>query len=113
MDNEISISQDHEMRLGKMEFLAMNNSVRRAIQKHVEFKIFRELLHRHNINLKNKVILDGGCGSGFSTKLITEEFNPEKIIAFDYMPEQIERAQKKYKEISFFTGKLKTLIIVY
>ena len=31
---------DGDMRLGRLEFLAMNNPLRRLVQKHVEFRIF-------------------------------------------------------------------------
>jgi hypothetical protein len=30
-----------EMRLGRLEFAAMNNPVRRWLQKHIEFMIFK------------------------------------------------------------------------
>ncbi len=58
------------MRLSKAEFLAMNNPVRRYVQKHLELKIIREHLKKHNFSLEGKIILDAGCGSGYSTQLI-------------------------------------------
>lgn len=104
MSAKINIEQD--MRLGKFEFFAMNNPIKRFIQKYIEFTIFKKMLTKNNINLVHKTIMDGGCGSGFSTKLIQKEFNPERIIAFDYMPEQIQLAGKQHIGVDFFIGDL-------
>jgi ubiquinone/menaquinone biosynthesis C-methylase UbiE len=96
----------NEMRLGKTEFYAMNNPVRRFIQKHGEFRVFKHFLKKQNINLSGKVIIDAGCGSGYSSNLIMDAFNPSELIAFDIMPEQIAIAQKRYTNITFKTGDL-------
>ena len=96
----------NEMRLGKTEFHAMNNPVRRFIQKYWEFRIFKMFIKKENIDLSGKVIIDAGCGSGYSSKLITDEFNPSELIAFDLMPEQIAIARRRYKNINFSTGDL-------
>ena len=106
MSNSHIESAENEMRLGKKEFYAMNNPVRRFIQKHGEFRIFKHFLTKHKINLSGKVIIDAGCGSGYSSKLIMDEFNPSELIAFDIMPEQIAIAQKRYKNIDFKIGDL-------
>jgi ubiquinone/menaquinone biosynthesis C-methylase UbiE len=92
------------MRLSRIEFLAMNNPLRRFIQKHLEFRIFKQLLKKHNINLTGKIILDAGCGSGYSTELLIKEFTPSKIIAFDFMQEQINLAKKRGLKADFFVG---------
>jgi ubiquinone/menaquinone biosynthesis C-methylase UbiE len=99
-------SVENEMRLGKTEFYAMNNPVRRFIQKYGEFRVFKQFLKKQKINLSGKVIIDAGCGSGYSSKLIMDAFNPSELIAFDIMPEQIAIAQKRYKNIDFKTGDL-------
>lgn len=107
MSNEIKrpIEPD-DMRLGKLEFRAMNNPFRRWVQKHIELKIFKNQLKKCLIDLDRKVILDAGCGSGYSTELIMKEFNPSHIIAFDYMPEQISLARKRNLKIDFSVGDL-------
>jgi ubiquinone/menaquinone biosynthesis C-methylase UbiE len=94
------------MRLGTFEFWAMNNPVRRAFQKYFEMKIFREFLNKNGIELSGACILDGGCGSGYSTGLIEKEFTPSKLIAFDYMPEQIALAKKRNLHAAFSVGDL-------
>ena len=97
---------ENEMRLGKTEFYAMNNPMRRFIQKYGEFRVFKHFLKKQNINLSGKVIIDAGCGSGYSSKLILDAFNPSELIAFDIMPEQIAIAQKRYTNITFNIGDL-------
>jgi len=43
-----AVPNDH-MRLGMLEFIAMNNPLRRWIQKHVEFKIFKRRLEKWGV----------------------------------------------------------------
>lgn len=95
------------MRLGNFEFRAMNNYPRRLIQKHYEMRIFKNMLNHEGIDIHNSKILDAGCGSGYSTKLIFETFKPSKIIAFDYMPEQIALAKKRGLPVDFFVGDMR------
>lgn len=107
MENQIQVnSQANEMRLGLPEFLAMNNPLRRWIQKNIEFKIFKNQLREQGFNLKGKIIMDAGCGSGYSTELILKEFQPAQIEAFDYMPEQIKLARKRKLQVDFSVGDL-------
>jgi ubiquinone/menaquinone biosynthesis C-methylase UbiE len=91
-------------RLGPFEFLMMNNPVRRWFQRSVEFPIFLRMLNRHCIDLTGKTIMDIGCGSGYSTKLILEKLHPSRIEAFDLMPEQIELARKRRLAADFRVG---------
>jgi ubiquinone/menaquinone biosynthesis C-methylase UbiE len=95
-----------EMRLGAFEFFAMNNPLRRWVQKHIEFRIFTHQLMRNGIELEGKAILDAGCGSGYSTELIVNAFHPAHIVAFDYMPEQIRLARKRNLHVVFSVGDL-------
>jgi len=92
------------MKLSRIEFLVMNNPGRRFVQKHFEFRIFKEFLKKHNLNLAGKTILDAGCGSGYSTQLILKELLPAKLVAFDLMPEQINLAKKRGLNADFFVG---------
>ncbi len=93
------------MKLSWVEFLAMNNPVRRWIQKIIEFRALTGFLEKHNISLDQGIILDAGCGSGYSTKLIGSTYTPKELVAFDIMPEQVELAKKRYyKAARFFVG---------
>ncbi len=91
-------------RLGRMEFLAMNNPVRRFVHRYVEFRYFRDVLRTHSIGLTGAVIMDAGCGSGYGTKLIVDEYAPARMVAFDLMPEQIELAKRRGLGVDFFVG---------
>lgn len=55
-------------RLGRIEFPAMSNRVRRLLRKYVEFRIFINLLTSNHMYLTVKVVLDGkrapDAGSG-------------------------------------------------
>ena len=92
------------MKLNDREFKAMNTPLRWWIQENVEFEVFKRHLRKYNIDIKNSVILDVGCGSGFSTKLISQEFAPRRLVAFDFMPEQIELAKNKNIQAEFSVG---------
>ncbi|TCL76958.1 methyltransferase family protein [Hydrogenispora ethanolica] len=92
------------MRLGKVEFALMNNPLRRLLQRKVEFGAFLSLLEKQRIDLAGKVIMDAGCGSGYSTELILKAFRPARVIAFDLMPEQIRLAARRGLPAEFAVG---------
>lgn len=92
------------IRLGKFEFLAMNNPLRNYRMRHREFPLILEMLKRHNIELSGTVVMDMGCGSGYSTGLILEKLKPSRILAFDIMPEQIRLAKKRGLPVDFRVG---------
>jgi ubiquinone/menaquinone biosynthesis C-methylase UbiE len=93
-----------QMRLGRIEFAMMNNPIRRFLQRHVEFRIFGQHLQKRKIDLTNKAILDAGCGSGYSTRLIASEFAPSRLVAFDLMPKQIALAKRCGLNADIFVG---------
>lgn len=64
------------MRLDWFEFMVMNNPLRRVIQKYIEFETFNRFLEQRNISLQGKIILDVGCGSGYSSELIQKAYCP-------------------------------------
>ena len=76
------------MRLTKLEFWAMNNPVRRYIQKHLEFRLFQEM----GLTEPGKRILEIGCGSGYGARLLSV-VKPASYVGIDLMPEQIERTK--------------------
>ena len=79
------------MILNKLEFVLMNNPLRRLIQDKVEMK---ELWKLSSLP-KNNVILEIGCGSGYGTSLIKKYFSPQKIEAIDLDPRMIALAKKR------------------
>jgi len=92
------------MRLSRFEFRAMNTPFRRFILKHFEFSTFVRFLRKNNIDLKGKVLVDAGCGSGYDTGLIAQKFAPARLVAFDIMPEQIRLARRLGLNAEFFVG---------
>jgi len=92
------------MELDQRELKFINSPIRRFFQKYYEFRVFRKLLKRNNIDLTHKVILDAGCGSGYSTELIAKEFKPKELVAFDVMAEQIELARQRRLPANVFVG---------
>ena len=106
MEEKITLVKNDEMRLGKFEFVMMNNAPRRWVQKYIELKVFTNRLKRNGIDLTGKAIMDGGCGSGYSTELLMKEFSPSHLVAFDYMPEQISLAKRRNLKGDFSVGDL-------
>ena len=92
------------MELTRLEFHAMNNPIRRIVQRYIEFQLFKVFLRNHNIDLTGKALLDAGCGSGYSTLMIQNEFRPSLLVGFDYMPEQIDLAARRGLGAHFFVG---------
>ncbi|MEW6143124.1 MAG: class I SAM-dependent methyltransferase [Chloroflexota bacterium] len=91
------------MKLSPAEFNLMNTRNRQRAMSY-EFDAFLKHLKKHGIDLTGKAILDAGCGPGFSTGLISREFGPSRLTAFDLMPEMIDLAKKHEPSADFFVG---------
>lgn len=76
------------MRLSDVEFKAMNNPVRRFLQRHFEYRLYRKM----GLTRKNQDILEIGCGSGYGAVLLSE-LQPRSYVGVDVMPEQIALAE--------------------
>jgi len=92
------------MKLTPAEFAFMNTRNRQRAMGY-EFGALIKHLKKHGIDLNGKVILDAGCGPGFSTGLISLEFRPSRLVAFDLMPEMVELA-RKHTTAEFFVGNI-------
>lgn len=88
------------------ELKLMNSPLRQFFQRYYEFPTWRRLLARQQIDLRGKTILDAGCGSGYSARLIHEAFRPAALHAFDLLPEQVEIARARCPEANVFVGDL-------
>jgi ubiquinone/menaquinone biosynthesis C-methylase UbiE len=89
----------------------MNNKLREWLMKNFEFKIMKKFLKKHSIELHQKELIDIGCGSGFSTKLLIKKFKPKIIHAFDLLSSQIDLAKERGLEANFFVGDVTNLEI--
>jgi len=86
------------------ELSYVNCAARDFCQKYYEFRSFKQYLKKNLIDLTNKTILDVGCGSGYSSALIADEFQPAELFSFDALPEEIELARQRGVRANLFVG---------
>ena len=90
------------MKLNPTEFFLMNNPLRNCIQEHIEIKRIRKYIQLSS----ERIVLDIGCGTGNSSRLIKKYFKTKKIYALDIDKRMIAIAKRKNKDpsISFEVG---------
>lgn len=76
------------MRLNRLEFLLMNNPLRRALQERFEIRAMAALDPPRPI----ASALEIGCGSAQGALLIQRHFAPGRLVAIDLDPAMIARA---------------------
>lgn len=81
--------------LNAVELALMQSPARAWSQRHIEMRMFRRLLQRAGVDVAGGRILDAGCGNGLGLELITEAFAPRRLVGFDLMPAQLERARRR------------------
>lgn len=79
------------------------NPERNKWHKHVEKPYLLKLLKD---KIKNKTVLDLGCGSGIFTKDLLK-FKPKKLIGLDLSEGLINIAKREYPSIEFYQGDAK------
>ncbi len=82
----------------------MHGALRKFFQRHYEFRTFKGFLKGQGIKLAGKVVLDAGCGTGYSSQFIMEEIKPGRLVAFDILPGEISAAKKRGLAVDFFVG---------
>jgi ubiquinone/menaquinone biosynthesis C-methylase UbiE len=82
----------------------MHGSLRQFFQRHYEFRAFKGFLKGQGIELAGKIILDVGCGSGYSSQFIMEETRPRELSAFDIIPGEIAAAKRRHLAVNFFVA---------
>lgn len=90
--------------IGSSELRIMNSRVREVLLRYWDFPLFNAILRKHSITLDDTAILDVGCGSGYTTLLISEMFTPRRLDAFDIVPSQVERASRRGINARFFVA---------
>ena len=78
------------MLMNELSIWLENTPVRRWHLDRVTRKYYSEYFSE----LKNKTILEIGCGSGWGAKIILKYFSPKKVIAIDLDPRQLALAKK-------------------
>jgi len=106
------------MKLSELEFQAMQTGWRKLGQKYVELPLFQRL----GLDVKDKDVLEIGCGNGHGGYLLNQ-LHPKSYIGLDVMAEQIELAQHHYPQYKFllqdatdlsqFTEASKDVIIIF
>ncbi len=78
------------MLMDKLSIWTGNTPIRRWLLSRVTKKYYCEYFNE----LKDKVVLEIGCGSGGGTKMILKYFSPKRIVATDLDPRQIALSKK-------------------
>jgi len=89
-------SLESNMKLSDIEFRAMNTWWRKWGQKHFELPIFQRL----GLDIKDKDILEIGCGNGYGGYLLNQ-LQPKSYIGLDVMEAQIDIASRDYPQYQF------------
>ena len=84
------------MKLSTVEFRAMQSLPRKLGQRFFEMPMFK----RMGLNLRDKDVLEIGCGSGYGAYLLSA-LNPKSYIGLDVMEEQVQLAHKNYPQFEF------------
>ncbi len=92
------------MIIDRRELAFMHGSLRHFFQWHYEFRAFKGFLWERGIELAGKVILDVGCGSGYSSQFIMEEVYPRELSAFDIIPGEVAAARRRRLTVNFFVA---------
>lgn len=78
------------MILNSIEYWAMNNPIRRLIQKRLEAPRLKRLCSG-----RTDTILEVGCGQGAGARIICDLFSPREYVGIDLDPKMVQRARKK------------------
>jgi len=90
--------------IDRKELRLVNSGIRGFCQKYYEFRAFQGYLKKNHIDLTNKVILDAGCGAGYSSEIIVKKLQPKELFAFDILPEEVELAKRRCPSANLFAG---------
>ncbi len=106
------------MKLSDIEFRAMNTLWRRWGHTYFEMPLFKRL----GLDVKDKDILEIGCGNGYGGYLLNQ-LEPKSYIGLDVMEEQIAIARQKYPQyqyliqdgtdLSQFANNSKDVVIIF
>ncbi len=84
------------MKLSDLEFRAMQTPWRKWGQVYFELPLFQ----RMGLDVRNKDVLEIGCGNGHGGYLLNQ-LGPKSYIGLDVMEEQVEIACRKYPQHKF------------
>ncbi len=107
------------MELNEKELRDMNTGLKNFLQRNIEFSLFRLF----GLDVKDKDILEIGCGSGYGAVLLSE-LHPGNYVGIDLMPEQVAEANKlnlanssfhvhDASELNGFANSSKDIIVIF
>ena len=85
------------MKLSDVEFRAMQTPWRKWGHAYFELPLFQRL----GLDVKDKDILEIGCGNGYGGYLLNR-LGPKSYIGLDVMEEQVNLARRKYPHLFAF-----------
>lgn len=81
------------MLMNRIETVAVNNPARRLLQRQLEARRLIALGGR----TPGLSVLEIGCGSGYGTKLIVDQFGAGSVVAIDLDPAMVDRARHRLR----------------
>ncbi len=81
--------------MDNLEKIFVNSPLRRLMERYLEFDTLRKMLESNHLNLRGKIILEAGCGSGYGLKLLHHTFEPKELFGFDILPGEVEIARRR------------------
>jgi ubiquinone/menaquinone biosynthesis C-methylase UbiE len=93
-----------------LEDKLMISPIKKLMFKFFEFQIFKWLLKPLNIEIKEKIILEAGCGAGYSFETISKSYFPKEYYAFDLNEKMVRksfgRIKKNKLSVKVFQGNI-------
>ena len=102
---------DKRLDLHYLEQKLMTSPLKKILISTFELNIFKHLMKSFNIDLKDKSILEVGCGAGYGIEQIYKSFKPKEYFAFDVnlkmVSLSIAKVKKKHLPVNVFLGDVK------
>lgn len=93
------------MKLNRVEKALINSPMRTWMQRRIADRWFL----RGRISLRDRRVLEIGCGRGTGTELLLDRYGARRVIAFDYDPAYVESARRRLRpqfgdRVALFVG---------
>lgn len=102
---------DKRLDLHYLEQKLMTSPLKKLMLSTFELNIFKHLMKSFNIDLKDKSILEVGCGAGYGIEQIYKSFKPKEYFAFDINQKMVSlslaKVKKKLLPVKVFVGNVK------
>jgi 2-polyprenyl-3-methyl-5-hydroxy-6-metoxy-1,4-benzoquinol methylase len=102
--NQVSINAfDYNKNSNVNKFYSSKSAISKYYDK-ARIDSFKEIINiiKPKINTKS-IILDAGCGAGWFTNMVTNEFNNSDVTGFDHSEVAIQYAKNRYPNVKYQT----------